>query len=99
MLFTEKNKKREINEWDQKPVVKTCSQTTFTRGGGVGGREVTCFCQRLKGTKCQRRGVDGQKKAKTCQRSLWTTPKAIEQYAQVYFCKKPKIAQNPPANF
>ena len=26
------------------------------------------------GRKCQRRGVDGQQKPKSCQRSLWTTP-------------------------
>ena len=29
------------------------------------------FCQCLKGRQCQRRGISGQKKPKTCIRSLW----------------------------
>ena len=46
------------------------SQTTFTRGGGVGGPKMSTFCQRSQGRKCQRRGVCGQKRPKSCQRSL-----------------------------
>ena len=35
------------------------------------------FCQCLYHRKCQRRGVGGQKKLKSCQRSLWTAPYLI----------------------
>ena len=33
------------------------------------------FCQRSYHRKCQQRGLGGQKKPKSCQRSLWTPPK------------------------
>ena len=36
----------------------------------VGGPEMSTFCQRSYHRKCQRRGVGGQKKPKSCQRSL-----------------------------
>ena len=36
---------------------------------------MSTFCQRLYHRKCQLRGVGGQKEPKSCQRSLWTTPK------------------------
>ena len=35
------------------------SQTTFTRGGGVGSPKMLTFCQRLYHKKCQHRGVGG----------------------------------------
>ena len=35
---------------------------------------MSTFCQRLYHRKCQWRGVGGQKKPKSCQHSLWTTP-------------------------
>ena len=35
---------------------------------------MSTFCQHLYHRKCKRRGVGGQKKPKSCQRSLWTTP-------------------------
>ena len=47
------------------------SKTTFTRRG----LKMSTFCQRSYDTKCQRRGIGGQKKPESCQRSLWTTPK------------------------
>ena len=37
----------------------------------MGSQKISTF----KGRKCKQRGVGGQKKPKTCQRSLWTTPK------------------------
>ena len=45
-------------------------------GGGciVLGPKMSILFVCLYHTKCQRRGVGGQKKAKYCQRSLWTTP-------------------------
>ena len=36
----------------------------------VGGLKISTFCQRSYHRKCQRSGVGGQKKPKTCQRSL-----------------------------
>ena len=35
---------------------------------------MSTFCQRSYHKNCQHRGVGGQKKPKSCQRSLWTTP-------------------------
>ena len=35
---------------------------------------MSIFCQLLYHRKCQLRGVGGQKKPKSCQRSLWTPP-------------------------
>ena len=41
-----------------------------------GGRwsKKSTFCKPLYHRKCKRRGVGGQKKAKSCKRSLWTPP-------------------------
>ena len=41
---------------------------------------MSTFCQRSYHTKCQRRGVGGQKKPKSCQRSLWSKSK-VKQLA------------------
>ena len=47
------------------------SQTTYTRRGKyVGGPKMSTFCQRPYHRKCQRGGVGGQKKPKSCQRIL-----------------------------
>ena len=35
---------------------------------------MSIFCQRSHHRKCQHRWIGGQKKPKSCQRSLWTTP-------------------------
>ena len=40
------------------------------------------FCQWLHHRKCQWRGVVGQKKLKSCQRSLWTAPNTLMFKAQ-----------------
>ena len=52
-------------------VHKLCLQDKVAQ---VGGPKMSTFCQRLYHKKCQLRGVGGQKKTKSCQRSLWTTP-------------------------
>ena len=56
------------------------SETTFTRGGGyLGGQKIVYFCQCLKGRKCQRRGLGGQKRPKFKKKiftlPVWETPK------------------------
>ena len=39
---------------------------------------MSTFCQRLYHRKCQHRGVGGQEKPKSCQRSVWMTPYLYE---------------------
>ena len=41
----------------------------------VGGPKMSTFFQRSYHRNCQRRWVGGQKTPKSCQRSLWTTPR------------------------
>ena len=54
----------ETNNYDSF-TISGLSQTTFT-----GGPKISTFCQRSYRSKCERRGVGGQKKPKYCQRTL-----------------------------
>ena len=46
------------------PPLRVRSQTTFTRGGGIGSQKMLTFCQHSEGRKCLRRGARWSKKVK-----------------------------------
>ena len=60
----------------------------------VGGSpKILTFCQRLQGRQCQRRGLGGQKKPKTWQRSHWMPPyvhiaNILRLVSSIMFCIK-----------